>query len=456
MKNLYLFTFLCFFSTSLLAQWESLGDDIIPRNYRVWSLKVASDNSMWAVSTRDAFPIPAGESPRVHVSSDEGITWNTFIVDNVPGIDVWDISAIDKNTAYITTLGGILKTENGGENWTFFDGLPDAEQGYYTHFWNENEGFFMWANSDRGILSLTDDGGKNWTEINLLDTLPRSPGTSFPITGDSTDLFGIQWYSTISEYSVRGDMMIMATRNGRYYLSKDKGYNWTLHETPFINSPRAITTIAFFDENTIMVSSDYDFETRRNGRTITHATNDGGLTWTQGFPEPVSGALHRVPGTQQSFILNGHNNFSWGQFGTFVTHDLGATWERLDFTRTLAVFINDDDIGIGACCNNTWFGAEGQIFKWQNPLSDIDKNPEQLRVALSPNPTADFLNISMKNPLLLRGATVEIFDVSGRMVHTKRLFDSTGKIDVQRLSPGFYSFSLKTEEGIFISKFIKK
>ena len=455
MKNIYFLLVSIFFSINLSAQWQSLGNDLVPIGYRVWSLKIASDNSMWAVSTIDQFPIPPGESPRVHISSDGGETWDTHLVDGVPGTTVWDIAPIDKNTAFVTTWSGILKTENGGTDWEFYDGLPNAARGFYAHFWNKNDGLILWDDAaSTGAISLTKDGGNNWTDINPFDTLPEPFGTSFPPL-ETSESVGMRWYSTISEYSVRGDMMIMATGAGNYYFSKDKGFNWTKHETPFKESPRIISAIAFFDENTVMVSSDFDSESQTNGRSITHATNDGGVTWTQSFPEPVSGALHRVPGTQQSFILNGHNNFPWGKFGTYITHDLGATWERLDFTRTLAVFINDDDLGIGSCCNNSWFGAEGQIFKWENPLSDIAEKTKPLQIALTPNPTLDFIKISLENPILLRSAVAEIYEASGKLIFTKKITDSTGRFDVRQLESGLYFFNLKTSEGTYISKFVK-
>jgi hypothetical protein len=45
------------FHLTLLAQtWTVLGDNIIPSNHRTWSLKIAKDNSMWAISTFDRFP----------------------------------------------------------------------------------------------------------------------------------------------------------------------------------------------------------------------------------------------------------------------------------------------------------------------------------------------------------------------------------------------------------------
>ena len=308
-------------------------------------------------------------------------------------------------------------------------------------------------NANNGFLSVTNDGGENWESIDPF-TSDQPMGLSFPSL-DSAEFIGLRAFSTISYYDVRGDMMVMATNLGNYYLSRDKGRNWTKHETPLTGSARSIASIAFFDENTIMVSSNYDRELDLSTETVTFATNDGGATWVPGLPEVVSGALHRVPGTQQSFIMNGHNGFSFGLYGTFITHDLGETWERLDFTRNLAVFINDDDIGIGGCCNNFWDGAEGQIFKWENPLSSIEDENLQFRISLTPNPTTDNLNIHIENPILLKNSTVEIFNNSGQLVYSKKLPDGSGKINLNQLSNGIYFFRLKTVEGIFSSKFVK-
>ena len=105
-----------FFYINLSAQWESMGDDIIPPGERVWSIKMAPDYSIWAVSTHDGSP--AGQMPKVHRSADGGENWINAGISEAWSSRVWDISPLDSMNAFIAADNkGIHQTTDGGQNW---------------------------------------------------------------------------------------------------------------------------------------------------------------------------------------------------------------------------------------------------------------------------------------------------------------------------------------------------
>lgn len=59
-------------------------------------------------------------------------------------------------------------------------------------------------------------------------------------------------------------------------------------------------------------------------------------------------------------------------------------------------------------------------------------------VLIYPNPTKDFINISILNPAVSYAATAKLYNVRGQLVINKTVKNGTNKIDIKTLSSGIY------------------
>lgn len=70
-------------------------------------------------------------------------------------------------------------------------------------------------------------------------------------------------------------------------------------------------------------------------------------------------------------------------------------------------------------------------------------------IAVSPNPTSDYLYIKTKSKV----NGIEIYDIAGRKINVN---NNTDTIDVRNLEPGNYIIKIQTKDGVSTEKFIKK
>ena len=82
---------------NIYVQWESLENYIIPKNHSVWSFKVASNESIWALSTIDNFP-PTNQTLQVYRFGNHGANWTTTVIPAAISTFGRDISPIDSMT----------------------------------------------------------------------------------------------------------------------------------------------------------------------------------------------------------------------------------------------------------------------------------------------------------------------------------------------------------------------
>jgi photosystem II stability/assembly factor-like uncharacterized protein len=435
--------------------WTTMVENVIPANFRTWSLKMAEDSSMWSTSTYDRFPPPATQLPRVHRSLN-GVDWSTFTFTDEAGQVGQDISAIDKLNAFIGIGKRLYKTIDGGATWTKMDAYKYSVQGL--HFFNKNEGWAYGADTIapfKQVISLTTDGGNTWKHIggnNNLLPMGTSVNSTIPNVLASEDFISVG-YSNNSTYSIIGETIILGKRK-TVWISHDKGYNWKVINSPLFPKKIAAMNVAAKDSLNFMIAGDSDYATYAAKPSISFATNDGGNNWIEGAPQSTTGAIHYIPKTAGTFILTGHFNFGSGAAGTYITYNFGRNWAQLDNTRILSLSFNSKGQGLGACCNNTWFGTAGRLFRWtfQLPVPTVEDYTNAF-FSISPNPTQDVLTLQFEDALQRENIHAQIADITGRIVYKANIADK--KLTVSHLSKGIYFLTLKTKDKIGITKFIK-
>ena len=456
-KFLPLLLSLFFFQTSLFAQWDFLGNHILPDGHRVWSMEVAPDGSLWVISTLDNFNLPENVSPVAFRSVDEGETWTqTVLTQGAEQIGAC-IAPVDAETAFVSLrAGGMAKTTDGGLTYNPVTSYtPNIN--FYCHFFNAEEGIAMGVMNVgdlNSIISVTQDGGETWLDFGGADwTAPAGYSLYEAIAGDYiSSLFTLS-----SLFDVRGNTIVAGTSGGDYVISTDKGHNWVRVETPLRELGYWASSVTVTENNEVMVGGNYTGSGNGTEPTKIFTTRDNGDTWIAGSPGIENAAVHYLPETDSVFIISGHNNFGGGLFGTAITYNYGADWEKIGSERILALTFRDAQTGYGTCCDNGWITANGQIYKWNYDLpTSLPAIISDARLQIYPNPATNFLQIRVDAADFSEG-TLEIISARGEIVLQRRQnFNSDLQQDISQLPKGIYLLRLQTEGKSLTKKFIKE
>ena len=277
---------------------------------------------------------------------DGGDTWVQGSIDiNSSGSGISMIQALDVNTAFMIAYPngagddqGVYKTTDGGVTWNrqntalFNNGSSFSN---VIHFWDENTGFCQ-GDPIGGEYELytTTDGGTNWVPV---------PGTDIPnpISGE---------YGYVRGIEVVGDHVWFTTNKGRLYHSTDKGYTWTVAQTPLTDFSGANGgEVSFKDAMNGMIMAN-------NGDV--YKTTDGGNTWDPIIPvgQYFTGDICWIEGTDYIF--------STGQSGSSYSIDGGDSWNFIDNEQHTTVEFISPNVG--------WSGfftespTSKGIWKWGN------------------------------------------------------------------------------------------
>ena len=270
--TVFQFTPFEFISTKIYAQWEILNEgakgefraiDFVNENFgwiagengtlintqdggEIWN--TISINEEWNISMIDFITESIGWA----ISNDED--W-TFIIKSIDGGNNWStqkqietalhaIYVVDENNAYVAgDAGKVLKTTNGGTDWTTLQLNSDYA---FTSIWAINSQVVVLVGSfygqpDQGIVLRTIDGGNNWQEI-VVPEFNKITDLQFP--NDSTCYFLADHYficesvdtckswnvvtehNNINSYRFISDTIAYLTVDKSIMKSTDGGYSW--------------------------------------------------------------------------------------------------------------------------------------------------------------------------------------------------------------------------------------
>ena len=221
-----------------------------------------------------------GSSEGIHISTDNGITWQPFNV-GLNSIDVVSLYLNDENELYAGTNDGVYYSSNFGLDWNYKNsGIPSNTE--ILNFLRTDDSVLIVGTSNNCFK--TSDSGLNWTELSPNLDNRRIPSlanfdnnklligsdSGVFVSEDSTIKYSSKGIAeiTVNEFNEIGSKILAGSKSGLYY-SFDKGENWFLNE----NSP---TT----DIHSIEVDSPYVYFIRNyfaNG--FWRSENDGD-TWT--------------------------------------------------------------------------------------------------------------------------------------------------------------------------------
>ncbi len=287
--------------------------------------------------------------------------------------------------------GTIVKTANGGANWTLqTSNTTQTLRGIF--FIDANNG---WACGDLGVIIATTDGGNNWvaqtsgitiqlngvqfvntttgwvlTNSNILLKTTNGGSTWVQQIVSGAQFWGIDMQNTNTGYiaggfnSVQGSPSLLKTTNGS---------NWAFQNNSGVSSFLGFNDIHFTDANNGWIVGG-------NG-TIRHTADGGSTTWTS-----------QTSGTQLELLsvdfINTNIGYACGRQGVIIaTTNGGATWQAQSssiFSGTLwELDMIDATTGFAV-------GDNGLILKY------TVYSPPQPIVLFQPNIGAEIFQINTK------------------------------------------------------------
>ena len=251
------FTFFLSLNISTFAQWHQ---SLTGQNSLIKRISVVDDDNIWIISQY---------SENFSYTSDGGQSWSTkdFPV-GWAGYEIGNIHAINSTTAFLIksagTNRGIYKTVDNGDNWVLqSSGFNDTNSfPNMICFFNITEGVAIGDPLSSGYFEIytTNDGGANWNIV---------PNENMPI-----HLAGEYTYNINSCFRTRGNSFYFITNKGRIFISNNKGYNWSVIETPLPDGE--YNSFDFKDGNIGLCS----YSKPNEDVYELYSTSDGGLNWT--------------------------------------------------------------------------------------------------------------------------------------------------------------------------------
>jgi photosystem II stability/assembly factor-like uncharacterized protein len=299
---------------------------------------------------------------------------NAQWVDQTSGVSskLVSVSAVDNNVCWICGDGGvILRTTNGGTNWTNVGGGPVIGS-----INNVNNVYALDANtciasahsfSGATFVYKTTDGGSSWTQVfaqnsGYIDAVRMASASNGFMVGDpsnsrwslwKTNNGGATWDSTglylmasggefgwTNSLFIDGSNIWFGTNSSRIYYSSDNGVNWTAQTTPLTN----IYDLSFSGNVGIAGGSTL------NGGAISIST-DYGTTWTS---RPFRGS-----GPANCASMG--NNFLYSTFtgAIYLSTNSGVSFQEADSVSGNA-YIN---VGIARNGTAVWACGEDGIIR---------------------------------------------------------------------------------------------
>lgn len=395
--------------------------------------------------------------------------WQLQTMPNLNGATIKDIDFVDSLTGfavtnYVNSAAYILKTTNGGDNWSI----------NYTH--NQSFWSLMFINTDTGFatsfdqLFRTTNSGENWNIISLpeitgedmyvlnTDTIWLVETT--PLTGGvfRTTNGGLNWTQQLAAGSQNPDKIYMynsrigfIVRNsaGTYNLRKttDGGFTWF-----------TVLNSGFYD----MYFLDSLIGWRSWGANM-FKTTDGGLSW---FPQPLPQGGNIITSTILDFECINQDTV-WGVGGwvyyptsgsrgmIYRTTNSGNNWYYQVPDTSINIFRYNylDFIGklnawayfTGSGIHTTTGGDSNFVTSIKN--NSISKLPDKYKLYQNyPNPFNSNTNIEFQ--MLIPGfSKIKLYDISGKEVKTlinesKPAGTYSVRFDSGSLTSGIYFYSL--------------
>jgi len=186
---------------------------------RLQSIAITSNNTIWASGTKG----------HVIMSADNGGSWKVKKVPDSENLQFRDIWAND-TTVFLLAAGEgeqsrLYRSIDSGDSWTLQYTMNNP-QGFINcfDFWDKDNGLVFGDSIDDKLFMLrTTDGGENWTRLNTAPLAQKGGEGGFSASGSCVRIGnnGQLWAST------------GATKSARLLRSNDRGLTWNSTQLPY-------------------------------------------------------------------------------------------------------------------------------------------------------------------------------------------------------------------------------
>jgi photosystem II stability/assembly factor-like uncharacterized protein len=333
----------------------------------------------------------------------------------------------DSKTGYVVGWGIILKTVDGGNTWTRTATQYSIGQCTSVFFPNKNNGYVLTGGGGDHYNFKTIDAGNTW------DTLPYPKQDGLGGLGFSVfftdNLTGYVVGENIWKTTDGGVLWVSQSGTGAssvYFPSKDTGY--------------VVPGFGFTSIKTSNAGADWIMDTCKNAYSLfsVHFTND-----TIGYAVGAT-TINPAPGI------------------IIMTSDGGNTWypQKTDSipANFTSVCFPTTNIGyaVGAMIFKTT-NAGGPVIKDTTVIDGVYNIIQNKSIQTYPNPASNYLNID-KQLSLSQDIECDIYDILGKQV-LKRLKcnDQITQIDIGGLREGIYVIKIYAENNVYSEiKFVKE
>lgn len=428
MKNFTLLFLLVFLGTTgFLYSQGTWTMQTVPVTTDINSISAVDNNVCWACG-----PAATGGAATILRTTNGGANWTIARGDIPNNTNLYNLFAIDANNCWVgADDGSVYKTTNGGVNWIFVS-MPAPQTAFIDaiHFFTPQIGFIM-GDPAGGTWCYywTTNGGVNWT----FGPAPTAPGTEAGWNNSycALDTGHIWW----------------GTNNSKIYRGGFRS-NFVSAATPTAYS----FGVSFFNVNTgvaIMVNSSAAPQP-------TLRSTDGGQTWTStSFTPPnVPYGLKAVAGTQYAWICTGGTQTAPGAI--YRTTNGGTSWTQQttslpagkSFYCISMVSVNKGWAGTGTAVTN---GTNGGIFVYTDNIISVNEPKSNVPADFVleqnyPNPFNPTTTIKFNIPKSVF-VTLKIYDVLGNEVlnvveDNLSAGEYVKTVDFSKLSSGIYYYTL--------------
>ena len=409
-KSLFLTLFISLFFQTIVFSQSGWIPQNSPNNEDLNDIDIWDDNTGYIV----------GGNSTILKTTNGGTNWSLMPV--TPNFVFNSVKCINANTVWVTGNNGVLlTTTNSGINWI----TKNSGTNYNIneiHFQNVNTG---WLAGDNGIIKMTTNSGNNW--------ISQNSGTT---------------YNLNSIHFVNNNTGWVAGDNGTVIKTTNGGYSWVIN---------ILGSILF---NQIRGNTPYAVTAVGNGGEIYRTTN-GGTNWNQ-IPSMTFNNLKAlflgyvllawIVGNHGIILNSTDDGLSWHQQNSGTNKDLNA----VDFSDDVFPIIG-------------WaVGKEGTILKTTNggvgikPISNEIPSEYSLHQNY-PNPFNPSTTIRFDIPRTTY-VKLTVFDILGKEVTALVNEElSAGSYKVDWLAPtgdaseypsGVYYYKLVTNDFINVKKMV--
>jgi len=453
----------------------SLLGSFVAADAQYWNPYFANLDTTWGIRYMDAIDtsvvwaigydgtVPARTSNKFTRSVD-GVNFvsGTFYADT-NDFSPSNISVVDANTAYIAsyfkagtgTPGQILKTTDGGLNWTnvatanMYNGPANFPN--IVHFWDANNG---WTQGDPNNTFGSGNEFEIWRTADAGTTWNRVPGANIPapLSGE---------YGTVDVYETYGHKWLWyGTNKGRVFRSADTGSTYLA--TQLTGMAGGVVGLAFCDSLNGLVwglSS-----TATNATWVLRKTTDGGATFTNvtlGLAD-IGRAIAAVPG-EEGMYLSTSINFTGSQYVTSYSNDFGATWNIIeggvtDAERIIELEVVDSLYAWGgAFSDNTLpYGIGGIRKNWGPFTTGLKPVAQANEYNVYPNPSTGVFTIKLDK--VIAGSVIKVTDVMGKEVYSSSIknngINQEITLDLSSFAKGIYVMNVVNGKNVDVRKII--